>query len=294
MRILNLNWDGHHPYGEKASEILYKSFMFKGGEPHIQIHPIVGPPANVMIIVKLTNMNALIKMCLAVEALRRMKGVLDIYLYAAYLPGARQDRVVVPGEPLTCKVIADIINSQGFKEVVCVDAHSDVMPALINNCRVVPNYSFIQNVIVNIDEWKVNIVSPYAGSNKKMKDLLVELHNRFPRHEFNLIKCDKTRDVTTGKITGFEVYNKTLIDGPLLIVDDICDGGGTFIGLAKELLTFTDNVPIYLAVTHGIFSNGFNALNTYFDRTYCTDSFIDPSNKDVKLCDVTIYTSPIK
>ena len=63
-----------------------------------------------------------------------------------------------------------------------------------------------------------------------------------------------------------EAFNKCLI------IDDICDGGGTFIGLAKELKQKNAG-DLYLAVSHGIFSKGLEALNTYFTKLYTTDSF---------------------
>jgi len=62
-------------------------------------------------------------------------------------------------------------------------------------------------------------------------------------------------------------------------VDDICDGGGTFIGLAKALKQKNAG-NLYLAVSHGIFSKGFNELNKHFTKIFTTDSFktINESN----------------
>ena len=109
-----------------------------------------------------------------------------------------------------------------------------------------------------------------------------------PQEEYNfdIIYCDKTRDVATGKIDGFEVYSGQLDNTkPCIIVDDICDGGGTFIGLAKQL-NLKGGGDLYLAVSHGIFSNGLQTLNDYCKRIYTTDSFINMSQKNKRL---TIY-----
>jgi ribose-phosphate pyrophosphokinase len=64
-----------------------------------------------------------------------------------------------------------------------------------------------------------------------------------------------------------------MLDKDLFIVDDICDGGGTFINIAriiKENEQFKGR--IYLIVTHGIFSRGFEDLAEYFNGIYTTNS----------------------
>jgi len=64
----------------------------------------------------------------------------------------------------------------------------------------------------------------------------------------------------------------------IIIIDDICDGGGTFINIAKEINNEFKRFQnrqgkIYLIVTHGIFSKGFDELKQYFDGIYCTNSY---------------------
>lgn len=54
----------------------------------------------------------------------------------------------------------------------------------------------------------------------------------------------------------------------------LCDGGGTFIGVAEELKKHNCG-KLFLFVTHGIFSRGFEELNKYFEKIYCTNSFND-------------------
>jgi ribose-phosphate pyrophosphokinase len=60
-----------------------------------------------------------------------------------------------------------------------------------------------------------------------------------------------------------------------VIVDDICDGGRTFTEIAKAIRTQVPNARIYLVVTHGIFSAGFEELEKYFERIYTTNSYKD-------------------
>ena len=54
---------------------------------------------------------------------------------------------------------------------------------------------------------------------------------------------------------------------PCIIVDDICDGGGTFLGLAAELKKLNAGALI-LAVTHGLFTKGIHPLQGEFEHIY--------------------------
>lgn len=57
------------------------------------------------------------------------------------------------------------------------------------------------------------------------------------------------------------------------------DGGGTFTGLAKELRNKNAG-KLYLAVSHGIFSKGFDGLND-FEKIFTTNSFKDIEHEKV-------------
>ena len=61
-------------------------------------------------------------------------------------------------------------------------------------------------------------------------------------------------------------------DKKVLIVDDICDGGRTFIELAKVLRAKgAETVDLY--TTHGIYSKGTKVLAPYINNIISTDSF---------------------
>lgn len=113
------------------------------------------------------------------------------------------------------------------------------------------------------------LISPDAGSNKKIFDLAKSIN-----YTGEIIRCDKLRDISTGKIIETIVYKDDLKGRDVIIVDDICDGGNTFIQLAK-VLKQKNAGKIYLVVTHGIFSAGFDGLGEYFDGIYCTNSVKD-------------------
>jgi ribose-phosphate pyrophosphokinase len=90
------------------------------------------------------------------------------------------------------------------------------------------------------------------------------------------------RDIKTGKILRTEIptldqHN----DLKYVIVDDICDGGRTFVELAKAIHDSRPTAKVYLVVTHGIFSAGFGELNNHFPQIFCTNSVKDVDNSQV-------------
>lgn len=258
---MNLNLDRNFkPFD--SEEIQFEHFLFAGGEPHIRINPNFDKSKNVTVTHRLNSFNDLGLLCLAVDALQRLGAKLGT-LVIPYFPAARQDRVMVKGEALSVKVYAQIINTLNFEKVLVFDPHSDVTPAVLANCEVISNHAFIQRVIGATGN-DVVLISPDGGALKKI----------YKTSEFlggiEVVECSKSRDIKTGKLTGFKAYTDNLHQKACLIVDDICDGGGTFVGLAKELQNKNAG-KLYLAVSHGIFSQGFQNLKC-FERIFTTDS----------------------
>ena len=276
--MLNLN-PSFTPLGEN-NLIEYKSFLFAGGEPHIKISNNFDASLPVTITHRINSFNDLGLICITVDALKRM-GVKEINLFIPYFPAARQDRVMIPGEPLSVKVYADIINAMALASVTVFDPHSEVTPALLNNCVTVSNHEFIKQVIAKIGT-EVKLISPDGGALKKIYKVSEFLGGA------EVVECSKSRDVKTGKLSGFKVYAEDLAGADCLIVDDICDGGGTFIGLA-EALKAKNAGKLYLAISHGIFSKGFDELGKYFEQIFTTDSIKEVDHEGVtqiKLIDI--------
>ncbi len=89
---------------------------------------------------------------------------------------------------------------------------------------------------------------------------------------------DKIRDVETGKITKFEfVFDEIDKKRPILVIDDLCDGGGTFVGLAEEIRKHT-KVDIDIFVTHMVNPKGIENLSKTFRHVYFTNSYKDWEN----------------
>lgn len=258
--ILNLDKD-FQPYG---AGIAFKSFNFPSGcEVHIKLFEI---GSSVIITTRLKSSDDVMMLLMATDALKR-SGVADISLRIPFLPYARQDRVMVKGEPLSIKVMADLLNSQGYSQVVIFDPHSEVCLALITNSQSISNHRFVANVLK--DKSNYFVVSPDAGAYKKIFSLCQEIN-----YKDDIILCNKIRDVSNGNIKSITVDRDDLQGKDCFIVDDICDGGGTFNLLSQELRKRNAG-KINLIVSHGIFSQGLKTLCDNLDHIYTTNSFMD-------------------
>jgi ribose-phosphate pyrophosphokinase len=69
------------------------------------------------------------------------------------------------------------------------------------------------------------------------------------------------------------------------MVDDICDGGGTFLGLAEELKSKNAG-KLFLAVSHGIFSKGISKLSSMFENIFTTDSIKSMDESEITQIDL--------
>jgi ribose-phosphate pyrophosphokinase len=210
------------------------------------------------------------------QALREM-GVSKVSLYVPYFLGARSDRKFLKGSCHYLKsVICPIINAQGFSKVTVLDPHSDVLEACLLNYRKLDNREVIRFALDNLGEIpleEIHVVAPDTGALKK-------IHSVAERFKLpNFLVASKQRDPRTNRII------KTRISGVptdpaqkvFIIVDDICDTGGTFIEVAKAIKEVRSEAAgyrdkVYLIVTHGIFSKGFNELALYLDGVFCTNS----------------------
>jgi len=259
--ILNLD-SNFSPLG--TNTVKYASFIFSGGEPHVKIESDLMLVREVTITTRIKSFNDFGILLCAVDALKRM-GIEKINVFMPYFPGARQDRIMVPGEALTVKIYADILNNLNLNSIKIYDPHSEVTPAVLNNCEVLNNHQFIKKVMGKIDR-EVLLISPDGGALKKIYQVSEALGG------IAVIECSKRRNTRSGELAGFKVYEEDLKGKDCLIVDDICDGGGTFIGLAKELKKKNAG-ELYLAVSHGIFSKGIEELKMYYTQLFTTDSF---------------------
>ena len=192
----------------------------------------------------------------------------DVVLILPYLPYARADRRFIDGDCFGLEVFANILNGLDVS-IVSLDVHSDKSTSLIRGLRSLSPTPLIEMAIKQTlaanDSSRLTLLFPDDGARKRYSALAQEL-------DVDVLHCMKVRDKVTGKLSRFSVPDKgEFKTSNVLLIDDICDGGGTFLGIADALADYGLNLSLY--VTHGIFSKGLEPLLKRFKTMYATDSF---------------------
>lgn len=237
--------------------------IFPDGQPHVNIGN--QPPGTVVDLVQpIRSPVELVTLLAASNAIWRHRltpGTLSI----PYLMGARSDRVMVSGDSVDLEVVADAINSCGFGLVRLFDPHSDAATLLIRNSVAVDNRA----LVTAYDRPDAVLVCPDAGAFKK-----VDRYLQWNPQIKEVVHCVKKRDLSNGRIT-LQVLNPEVCSGRnVVIIDDICDGGATFLAIASQ----TQAAHKTLIVSHGIFSKGPTLLGDTFDSVITSDSFQTGTN----------------
>lgn len=239
------------------------------------------------------------ELLIAAVSTLRGTGFDRLELFMPYVLGARSDRQFTLNSTNYIKnVIAPLINALNFESVIVFEPHSDVIESTINNVvqlfgmeDILPDSTTPFRslaLLADIEPETSLFIAPDAGALKRVYKQVAELE----LSDSNRLLCaSKLRDVVTGDIIRTELtIPDTIVFSELehiVILDDICDGGWTFIQLAKVInermdsyfneREFLKRPKLVLYVAHGIFSKGIDALFNYFDIILTTDSRIFPT-----------------
>lgn len=188
-------------------------------------------------------------------------------LMVPYLPAARADKADTSKSPVGASVYASLIRAMGADEVITIDPHSPFMPRLIHpgltrKVTEVSHLGLLREALESRGREFDAIICPDRGAELRA-DAVAQMMGK------PLIPCDKHRDPETGKILGLKVPP---MDPQLryLVVDDICDGGGTFALLAEKIGLPREQMGLW--VTHGIFSGNAHLLREHYGWIGTTDS----------------------
>ena len=236
----------------------FRFTLFPDNQPHITLADIA-KGEEVRVVAALTDSLQMMKLLEIANALDHA-GAVKKKLVIPYLLAARYDRLMQPGDSFDLEVVAGLINSCAFEEVLLFDVHSPVALEKIHrssnrlNRELVEAYTIPDTVLI----------CPDKGATRKVEDW-----KQWTSCITDTVFCSKSRDLATGRIT-LQVQEPEKCAGkPCLIIDDICDGGGTFLAIAAQV----QPVSLCLVVSHGIFSKGFSALSNYFTQIICSNSY---------------------
>lgn len=213
-------------------------------------------------IIESTAKNAhetLFMLLLLVDSVKR-SGAKSVILFIPYFGYSRQERVSWFNEPVSCEVVAKILDTAEVDEIITFDLHHhDIENFFKTKFISLPTTKLFKDYYLKyfkdhkIDLKDVVIVSPDHGSNTRA-DLLVK----------ELKGSKKTilskRRPKPNLAEHLEVEVSEVKDKVCIIIDDIIDTGGTIIS-AADLLIRSGAKSVLVAASHGVFSpNSINKL----------------------------------
>lgn len=264
----------------------FNMFKFPGGETHIVLSKIEEHYNSIHLTSRINNNDDLINTILFVENIKESYPDKRVELYIPFFLYQQADRKFSKGESFTLKYVCKMLNNLNLDKITILDPHSDVTPALLNNCHVFTNEYFILKVLSILskkydddyeadghlkfsDKINENLVflSPDAGAYKKIFNLANDI-----KFNGDIVCANKSRD-SRGKITQtigtFDFKGKDV-----LIIDDLTINSGTHLGL-YDLIKERNVGDVYLAVTHMIKKDPNKDLDTTFKKVFTTDSRYD-------------------
>lgn len=178
---------------------------------------------------------------------------------------SRYDRVMLAdrNDGFGAQTFVKFIKATGVDTVELYDPHSDTLGKLFElhglKVKTVSQGKILRSTL-GITEY-IRIY-PDKGS----------LSKRESHPAYAPVLFDKVRNLETSKIIGIECvegqgFLRNEQDVPFLIIDDICDAGGTFLGVAKEFWKLSHSAnELQLQITHGLFTK--NAIARLFEEGF--------------------------
>jgi phosphoribosylpyrophosphate synthetase len=246
-------------------------FQFPGGEQHIKVdeNTDFDDYAYFIADVRGADANEYVLAAMWAQVVRSEGG--KVVLVVPYLPAARADR----GVPNLTPYVSLIFEATP-DQLIYLDPHSSAWVDQYNDwdgLNIMTEFPF-ERIIQREVQAAQEGLTTYAGVIAPDKGA----HGRAARAAkvmgVPVYHAEKTRDFETGKLTGFHMVDALPEEGKFLLVDDICDGGGTFAGLAQAIGIGRDRLDLW--VTHGIFSNEHTLhqmTEEYFGVIHTTNSY---------------------
>lgn len=259
------------------NEWKFDTLTFSGGEEHIQLGERKSYPNEVHVIANIHNAQDLIQTIMVIDAVKSNYPDVFVDLYMPYFPYSRQDRVCATGQANAKSRLLKTLFTENFVDCITTwDLHSRNGESNQHTNRIfnISLSEIVQESGIIIPKSHI-IVAPDKGAEERARHV-AELNDN------PLIQLDKKRNPATGQIEGMQLASNpdVKIKGKRCwIVDDICDGGYTFV-LAAKLLRELGAKEITLLVTHGIFSKGLSVFDGLIDTVISTNSFPAPESTE--------------
>ena len=215
--------------------------------------------------------NNLMELLIMIDACRRASAgrITAVIPYFGY---ARQDRKAKSRDPISAKLVANLIEAAGADRVLTMDLHANQIQGFfdipVDNMRGAPLFADYYLQKFGKGNPDVMVVSPDVGSVARARQFAMKL-------DMNLAIVDKRREVANKSevmnIIG-NVEGKTVI-----LLDDMVDTAGSLCGAAKALIEIGGAKEIYACATHGVLS------------APAIERIEESPIKELKLCDTIPY-----
>ena len=226
----------------------------------------------------------LMELLIMIDAMRRASAgrITAVIPYFGY---ARQDRKTKPRDPISAKLVANLITRAGADRVLTMDLHANQIQGFfdipVDNLLGSPIFvrHFMQKYADCHDE--VMVVSPDVGSVARARAFAQKL-------DMPLAIVDKRRQ----KANSSEVMNiiGDVHDKRVILLDDMVDTGGSLCGAAKALVEIGGAKSVTACASHGVLSGP--AVQRIQESALDEVIFLDtiPARPDVN-CDKIKYLS---
>lgn len=255
---------------------------FSDGEIIIQcLSNVEGKEAVIIQSTSAPMAESLFEIVMLCDALKNV-GVNSISVVLPYFGCSRQDRISYEGEPISSRVVANILEACGVTKLFTVDLHTEEIEKYfkikIVDLKPFELYSnYYKNLFncLKIKNENIVIVTPDHGSNNRA----MEMAKHFPGCSAGYFEKFRPQP-NESEVLSFsgDVKNKVC-----LIVDDIFDTCGT-INNAIKVLKQKGSKDIYVCGTHGVFSKN-NCIK--YAREILVSNTIEKNVKGVKTISVS-------
>lgn len=278
----------------KVNGVLVEQFTFPNGEVGIKWNAqeltkqkSEGNLLEVQVVADIKNSDDLISFLLFQDMLFEERLTVPYTLILPFLPYSRADRKF-ENMPFSLKWFCNQLAWNLWTTIESYDVHNPKVPEWFLGNKfdnvMVKTSKFSNRVLWDIDsESTVCIVCPDEGAWERASDLYesmrFEAGIRGMNLKFKSCQFTKERDEDTGQIKSIHPSGGNPPEADYyIIVDDICDGGGTFLGVAKYL---PSDKKKFLFVTHGYFTKGTEQLTNVFNRVYTSNTVYEGDDPNV-------------
>lgn len=258
--------------------LIYKMWKFIGGEIHFKLKDLsmYDPKyTSIQILTRLNSVEDIFVLGIVTDTIQKdirynslgFKPFIEVVIpYMAY---QQADRDFGIGECFSLTTMANFLNALHVNRYIIYMPHSEITPALMPKAVIIDDRTFIRDIIsnvLNVNDEDIFMLTPDAGAYKRSGKLISAMN-----FQGSLVSANKYRNLNSGDIESLELSLQDFNGSDVLIVDDLCMGGNTFIGLAKEIQK--RNVGnLYLAVSHMVPQVINEELLQYFTRIFTTNS----------------------